>query len=133
MASDHPAPRGPAPARLCRERTAPRFETDTGDVAGWAHAAALCERCPVLVTCRAELDRVFPGWGPGRRRANPSSVIWAGAIFSPDRRLWTRHGLTRATAAHAARTRRLRSALEPPAAPVSPAAAERAVVTGSIR
>lgn len=92
--------------RLCSGPVAGLFETDTGSAEDWVLAAALCARCPVLAACRDELCRAFPGWGAGRRRANPSAVVWAGAIFSPERRLWTRHGLTRASAARAARSHR---------------------------
>ena len=97
---------GDVAGRLCRGPAARLFETDTGDVAGWLRAAALCDRCPVLAACRSELGQVYPGWGPGRRGANPAAVVWAGAIFSPKRRLWTRHGLARLAVARLARTRR---------------------------
>lgn len=99
--------------RLCSGAVAGLFETDTGHADDWALAAALCARCPVLDACREELSRAFPGWGTGRRRANPAAVVWAGAIFSPERRLWTRHGLSRATAARTARVRRRQTFTEP--------------------
>lgn len=118
--------------RLCSGAVAGLFETDTGGADDWVLAAALCARCPVLLACRDELSRAFPGWGPGRRRANPSAVVWAGAIFSPERRLWTRHGLTRASVARAARTRR-QSAVSPPGADTLPASSPTAPPIGRAR
>lgn len=120
MTSQPATPGDALSRRWCSGAVAELFDTDTGGADDWALAAALCARCPVLAACREDLTRAFPGWGPGRRRTNPSSVVWAGAIFSPERRLWTRQGLTRTTAAHAARTRRAHTTTTAPtAAPAS--------------
>lgn len=84
------------------------WDLDFGSPTQWIAAMTKCHACPMLDTCREQLDLLYPQWWTRMNESspkNPAGVIWAGWAFSDAGTVLTEKGLVRAASERRSRRR----------------------------